>query len=291
MPRRRFLIIHNVHAGTARRGLFHNVLRELERRGCEVTTQIADDIEADRRLAAEAAASGNYDAVVAAGGDSTIRGVALGLFGTGVPLGVLPVGTGNVMAAEIGLRHRTGDIVDTLTDGPVRKVQGATANGEPFLLMAGAGYDGAVVADLNFSLKRLVGRAAYSWPILYRLLQRFPKLRVDVDGERHDARWAVVTNARHYAGAFSIDKDSSIFDDGLTTILFQPRSRLELAAQLVRLAIGRLAQAPGVTFLPSRRTRIEADECVPVQIEGESFGATPLTVSADDRTISLLAPR
>ena len=66
MPRRRFLIIHNLLAGTSRRGLFLAVLRELERRGCIVTTQIAEDVETDRTLAEEGAASGDYDAIVAA---------------------------------------------------------------------------------------------------------------------------------------------------------------------------------------------------------------------------------
>lgn len=291
MSRRRFLIIHNVHAGTARRSLFFSVLKALEKRGCTLVTQIADDAESDRHLAAEAAASGGYDAVVAAGGDSTVRGVALGLFGTGVPLGVIPVGTGNVMAAEIGLNRNVADIVDTLMHGAVREVHGATANGEPFLLMAGAGYDGAVVEGLNHPLKRIIGRAAYGPPIICALRKKPPRLRVKVDGKVHDAGWAIVTNAGRYAGSFSLCNGSSIFNEGLTTVLFRPRSRIELAAQLVRLATGRLSGAPGVEFLPSKRTRIEADERVPVQVEGESFGATPLTVSADGRTVSLLAPR
>lgn len=291
MQRRRFLVIHNLQAGTLRRGLFLSVLRGLERRGCIVTTQTADNVEADRRMAAEGAASGNYDAVVAAGGDSTVRGVALGLFGTGIPLGVIPVGTGNVMAAEIGLKRNAAAIVECLVEGPVREVRGATANGEPFLLMAGAGYDGAVVSALNFQLKRLIGRAAYGWPILAKLAKLGPSLRVDVDGETHEASWAVVTNARRYGGAFRLADECSIFDTGLTAVLFRPRSRVELAAQLVRLATGRLSRAPGVSFLPGRTIRIESDISVPVQVEGESFGATPLLVSADDRTVSLLAPR
>lgn len=156
--------------------------------------------------------------------------------------------------------------------------------------MVDAGYDGAVVLSLNFPLKRLIGRAAYGWPILWSLGRTRPKLRVEVDGTPHEASWAVVTNARHYAGSFSIDEKSSIFDTGLTTVLFQPRSRIELAAQLMRLAARRLSRAPRVSFHPGRRILIECDVSVPVQIEGESFGATPLDIAADDRTISLLAP-
>lgn len=290
MPRRRFLIIHNVHAGTRRRALLLSVLGELLARGCAVTTQIAEDVETDRRLAAEAAAGGHFDAVVAAGGDSTIRGVAKGLYGSGVPLGVIPVGTGNVMAAEISLPRKPGKIAHTLMEGSARAVHAASANGEPFLLMAGAGFDGAVVAGLNFSLKRAIGRAAYGWPILANLARPLPRLRVDVDGTAHEASWAVVTNACHYAGSFSLAPEASIFDEGLTTVLFAPRSRVQFAVQLIRLATGGIANADGVRFLPSTRTHIEADESIPAQIDGESFGVTPLTVTAGAGNLSVLVP-
>lgn len=291
MSRRRFLIIHNLLAGTKRRGLFLAVLRELEQRGCVVTTQIAEDIETDRTLAAQGAASGDYDAVVAAGGDGTIRGVALGLFGTTLPLGVIPVGTGNVMAAELGLKREVGAVVDCLLEGRVREVRCATANGEPFLLMAGAGYDGTVVSALSFNLKRLIGRAAYGWPALTTLFRLAPELRVDVDGAANEARWVVVTNARRYGGTFVLADTSSIFEPGLTAVLFRPRSRAEFASQLLHLASGRLSRAPGVLFLPGHDIRIESETPVAVQLDGESFGTTPLAIADDERTLLLIIPR
>ncbi len=292
-PRRRFLIIHNIQAGTIRRRLFLGVFEALERAGCVVTTQIAadaSDMESDRQLVAEAAAGGDYDAVVAAGGDGTVRSVALGLLGTGVPLGVIPVGTGNVMAAELGLRRSPAAVAGCLMRGPAREIRVATANGQPFLLMAGAGFDGDVVGGLNLRLKRVLGRAAYAWPTLSALAGRLSLLRVDVDGTRHEAAWAVVTSAARYGGTFRLSDDSSIFEPGLTTVLFQPRSRLDFLGQLTRLAAGTLAQAPRVAFLPSERTHIEAERPAKVQVDGEPFGTTPLAVRADARTVRLLVP-
>ena len=288
--RRRFLIIHNANAGMARQGLFRAVLDALDQRGAHIVLHAADSVEADTRLARDAVASGGYDAVVAAGGDSTIRGVGSGLLGTSLPMGLIPVGTGNVMAAEIGLRRRAGDIAEHLMTGPARPVYGALANGEPFFLMAGAGFDGAVITALNSSLKRCIGKSAYAAPIVSSMIEPLPHLTVDVDGREHQARWAIVTNARSYAGSFVLSPGSSVHSPELTIILFQPRSRAELLAQLVRIASGTLGLSPRVALIEGRKFTIRSDTPVPVQIDGERLGTTPLVVERESRQIYLLTP-
>ena len=113
--------------------------------GASLTRTIAADIVAARRAARMAADSGNYDAVIAAGGDGTIRHVAAALIGTETPLGIIPVGTGNVLAHEIGLAATAGAVAPMLLDGPIATVACAQANAEPFLLMVGAGFDARVL--------------------------------------------------------------------------------------------------------------------------------------------------
>ncbi|MGI9382713.1 MAG: diacylglycerol/lipid kinase family protein [Methyloligellaceae bacterium] len=288
--RKRFLIIHNANAGPARRHLFSAVLDSLQQRGAAIVLQAADSVEADTQLARDAVASGTYDAVVAAGGDSTIRGVGSGLLGTDLPLGLIPVGTGNVMAAEIGLRRQAGDIAEHLMIGPTRPLYGARANGEPFFLMAGAGFDGTVIAALNTDLKRRIGKSAYAAPILSTMIEPLPHLQVHVDGQEHEARWAIVTNARSYAGSFVLSPGSSVHSPELTIVLFQPRSRTELLAQLVRIASGTLGLSPRVTAVQGRSFVIHSDAPVPVQIDGEQLATTPLIVERDSRQIHLLTP-
>ncbi len=288
--RKRFLIIHNADAGNMRRRLLYAVLDALERRGAALTLQIAESIESDTALVAEAARSGDYDAVIAAGGDGTIRGVGHGLLGSAVPMGLIPVGTANVMAAEIGHRQRASEIADQLMTGPARPIYSARANGELFFLMAGAGFDGSVTAALSGSLKHWIGKPAYVVPVVRTLLAPLPRLDVSVDGVRHEAGWAIVTNARSYAGSFQLSPGSSIHGPELTTILFQPRSRRELLAQLVHIARGTLARSPHVTILKGRKTVIRSDAEVPVQIDGDPLGTTPLTVEPDPQQVHLLVP-
>lgn len=274
----------------ARQRLFRAVLDTMRRRGAAIVLQEADSVEADARLARDAVASGSYDAVVAAGGDSTMRGVGGGLLGTSLPMGLIPVGTGNVMAAEIGLGRGAGDIAEHLMTGPARPVYGARANGEPFFLMAGAGFDAAVIRALSTGLKRRIGKSAYAAPILATILEPLPQLRVQVDGLEHEARWAVVTSARRYAGSFVLSPGSSVHTPELTVILFQPRSRSELFAQLIRIASGTLDLSPRVTAMQGRSFVIRSETPVPVQIDGELLATTPLTVERGSSRINLLTP-
>ncbi|RME97992.1 MAG: hypothetical protein D6773_15045, partial [Alphaproteobacteria bacterium] len=129
-----------------------------------------------------------------------------------------------------------------------------------------------------------------AWPILATLREPLPRLRVEVDGRRHEARWVIAANAAHYAGSFRLDPETSIFKEELTVILFQPATRTALAGQLLRLATGRLAGTPGIAILRGRRIRIEADDAVPVQLDGEHFDTTPVSVATGKHRLSLLVP-
>ena len=292
--RRRFFLIANPAAGVAGAPLVEDVVRALERQGASLTRTIAADIVAVRRAARMAADSGTYDAVIAAGGDGTIRHVAAALIGTETPLGIIPVGTGNVLAHEIGLAAAADAVAPMLLDGPVATVTCAQANAEPFLLMVGAGFDARVLGALDQRLKSRVGKMAYAGPLLGALIRPVDTLNVTVDGHRHAASWVVVANARHYGGRFVLAPRAGIQQRGLEAILFKARTRAVLAGQLMSLASGRLrphaAQGGGVDMLPCSHVSIAAHEPVPTQIDGDVFGTTPLEVDAGTAEVRLIVP-
>lgn len=266
------------------------VIDQLNDRGILVTAQAVDSLEADKQVAAEAAASGDFDAIVAAGGDSTIRGTAAGLIGTDLPLGIIPVGTGNVMAAEIGLGRNADRIADILINGSAIPVHGGTIDGEPFFLMAGAGFDADVVSRLSQSLKKRLGKAAYTGPVLSALAGPLPQLHVDIDGTQFDAAWVIVTNARHYGGDFLLSPTTDLHRPGLQTVMLQPRTRTGLLKLMVKLAMGRLEDDRDVTSVQGNQTVISANAPVPVQIDGENFGSTPVTIKPCDESVRLIVP-
>jgi diacylglycerol kinase (ATP) len=288
---RRFAIIENPLAGPrANRNRLDEVVERLREAGCALEVRRSDGASANRELARAAVSEGGFDAVIAAGGDGTARATATALAGTTMPLGIIPVGTGNVMAHEIGLSLDPAAVVRCLADGRVASIQTGQANGELFLLMAGAGLDGRVAAGLDVALKRRIGKLAYGPPLVRALLAGPDRLTVRVDGIEHVAAWAIATLRRRYAGSFVISPSASLEATGIHIVLFTSPNRRALVGQLLGVAAGRVHRHRGITDIIGGTIEITAEPKVPIQIDGEPFGTTPCRITVDGPRLRLLVP-
>jgi len=288
--RKRFLIVHNPTAGSGRRAFMYRVVSALERAGAEVTIQDAACADSGRASANEVARTGRYDAVVAAGGDGTVRAVAAGLRGGDIPVGIIPLGTGNVMAAEIGLAREPNRIAGCLLDGVAVPVYGAVAGHMPFFLMAGAGLDAEAVDGLSMPIKRRIGKLAYVWPVVRAIFRPAPRISAVLDGTTHATRWIVVCNAGRYAGGFRLSPDSHLFTRGLTAVMCDARDPVSLILNILMIGAGHARRAPHLRFVRFRRASLSADRRVAVQVDGESFGGLPLSVDEDATPVRIIAP-
>lgn len=122
-------------------------------------------------LAAEAVRAG-VDLVLASGGDGTITACVGGVAGTGIPLGVLPCGTGNLLARNLGLPSSLDEALAVALTGTDRRLDVGTANGQPFVVMAGVGFDAQLLAGASEQLKKRVGSVAYVLSALPHLRER-----------------------------------------------------------------------------------------------------------------------
>lgn len=292
--RRRFSLIYNSTAGFAHPRLLKRVVARLNAEGASVDMlQALSADEASRRVAAVAIA-GSADAVIAAGGDGTIRAAAAGVAGTAMPLGFIPLGTGNVMKYEVGLRSNARDIANVLCNGPEICARGGLVNGAPFFLMAGAGFDGRIVADLDYKTKRTLGRLAYGGPIARALLRAPDELDVEIDGRHYAASWVIVANAAHYGGSFVVTRDTHLGSGKLVAVLIEGKSRAALLRAALALALGRLSRSetrpPEVQAIPAERVRITAQTPVPVEIDGDEGGVTPIEVTGGGPQVRLIVP-
>lgn len=283
--RRKFLLVFNPIAGVAGRRLIDRVTEALESRGATVVRAKPGNGGADLTILD----SESFDAAIAAGGDGTFRALAKAL-GTRLPIGFLPMGTGNVLAHEIGQPWGPAALADLYMRGPDIRIEGGLANGEPFFLMAGAGFDGDVIARLDTGLKRRIGKAAYVGPVLGALSCAPSAFTIEIDGVSHRAGWIVVAKARRYGGSFVIAPDAGIQNDGLVAVLFKSESRLKLIRHLLALGAGLTRADPGIAFIRCRHVRITAGTSKPVEIDGDPFDTTPLEVVAGGPAARLIVP-
>lgn len=273
--RTRFLIVRNQNAGSGRHALTDQVVRILTQRGCEIVPAAglphaflnsSSDLE-------------TFDAVIAAGGDGTLRRLLVSEAGRAVPIGIIPAGTGNVLAEELALSGRPGVLADTLMAGPEYVARVGTLNGEHFLSMAGVGFDARIVRRLNPKWKQRIGKAAYVLPALGAFFGRQPRFDIDVDGKKYTASWLVATKLRYYAGRFVIAPDAKLTDGRFTVILFQSKSRWTLASQLLALSAGAVERAPAVTVVHGSVVSVGgAGQGIPIQVDGDAAGWAPAEI-------------
>ncbi len=286
--RQRLLVIVNPTSGVTGRPLLPRVIAELERAGATVSTATPSSGAQARRVAAEAARSTSLDVIVASGGDGTFRQVAIGALGTEMPVGLIPAGNGNVLARDLVLGRDAGSIARVLLGGATKELRGGLANGEPFFLMAGAGFDARIAAALDRRMQNRFGSLAYAGPITRTLLGAPDRLEVTVDGTRHEAGWVIVSNARHYAGAFRLVPGTDAVTPGLHAVLFPPSGRAALTRHLLALAAGQLHRQRDVAVLPCERVTVTSAAPVATEIDGDPFGSTPLSIEPNPQSLRLI---
>jgi diacylglycerol kinase (ATP) len=292
--RRRFALVYNSTAGSAIPRLLDGVIDRLREQKTEIFQLAArSSAEATERVA-ELAKRRVCDAVIAAGGDGTFRAVATGAAGTALPVGIIPLGTGNVLANEIGLRRKAQAVADVLLFGDEIEARGGLVNGATFFLMLGAGFDARVVSKLNYRTKRAFGRGAYVYPVIKTLAEGPRIFDVELDGRRFDASWAILSFSTRYGSLFKLAPDAGVGRDTLMAVVMEAGSRLAMATNAFSLAMGWVAhpetRPKGVHVLPVKVARIGRLTATPIEIDGDEGGASPIEVRAEGERVRLIVP-
>ncbi len=234
-------------------------------------------------------APGGPRAAIVIGGDGTVRAVAQRMYGIGPPLLVVPLGTANLMGQHLGLRYSDENLEDqvsrAIARGRVVSLDAARLNGQLFLCMAGVGFDAAVVHELARVRKGPIGYVNYVIPAAIALREyKFPALRVIVDSKEvfsSAPAVAFVGNVPEYGTGFPILTRANP-SDGLLDICVLPcRSILDLAQLGLAALTGEHIGQEGVVYTTGRNVLIDApgiDRRVPVQVDGDSAGHTPVEI-------------
>jgi YegS/Rv2252/BmrU family lipid kinase len=267
---------------------------ELERRaaalGLEGETLVSERPGHLSELASEAVARGATSLVVV-GGDGTVHEVVDGVVGAGVgdriELGMIPLGTGRDFARSLRIPRRFEDAVEVARAGRLRTVDVGRATyaspaGEAcahFANFAGAGISGGIAARANRTTKVLGGKVSFFWATLAVFSRWQPsEMTITIDGVERQARLleALAMNGDYTAGGMWVAPEASLEDGAFDVVLIGEFSKAEFATTFPKIYRGRHVTHAKVEILRARELRVDAPEALPIVLDGEQPGTTPV---------------
>src|SRR5947209_4999987 len=246
----------------------------------------------DAELMARRGVQEGFEKIVAAGGDGTVNEVVNGLAGTNATLGLLPIGTMNVFATELGLPVH--DLVlcwNIIQNDSTRAVDLPKANEKFFVQLAGVGLDAQVVKETSAQLKKNFGPLSYLISAAQVAARRPPRLSIQSDDAPiKEGSFVLVGNGRFYGGRFPFFKHAVIDDGKLDVIVFKSLGYLEIIKYLQDVVFSSDIRVPEIEYFQTSRLRVDSDQSVPVELDGELVGNCPVEFSLQERSLRVLVP-
>lgn len=271
------------------------VRRSLARRGVVATVEVANTEAPDHALRIARERRDAFDVVAAVGGDGTVREVAGGLMGGTTPLAILPNGTANVLAADLGIPFRLSRAADVIAPAArTVPLDMGEMNGRPFALNVGVGYAARLINGTPTIWKRRVGFVAYL-PAAVRAA--FARDRADtsvtVDGETITGavQMVVIANSGGIGGwAVQLAPDIRATDGKLVVAVFAPRSAVGMLASFMQVVLRRYGSIAGATYREGREITLSCDPPLPVEVDGDPAGMTPCTICLFPAALPVIVP-
>ena len=296
----RAVLIANANAGQRRRDDYANVVNSIAGDLVEDQHWTSAPGEASR-LAAEISATGDCDAIFVSGGDGTINEVANGIMRAPVEsrpaIGIIPMGTCNVLANELGLLSiGNPGIRATLQEGFTRAIDVGRIADRCFLLMAGFGFDGAAVRKVVLPIKGVIGAPAYVLGAMAALADLKPTditLRMDDDFVKTEAFMVLVSNVSSYAyQQMKLAPFASLDDGWLDICVFEKAAaaKVGFVTQIMLIMARRHLSDPRVRYYRARKVSIESEPPMPGQVDGDAYGQTPATIDLQPKALRILTP-
>ena len=218
----------------------------------------------------------NFDRLILAGGDGSV------CFGinqilkytslTNKKIGYIPSGTANILQIETKIIKKADFIAKVLIAGNTKKISLSKINDQFFFLMAGIGFDGKIVASIDVSAKKYLGKIIFALRGFQHILfLKNEKMEVLIDGEKIEAEWILSMNSKYYGGPYRITKITDIFQNGLVTYIFKDLTRIKIIYYLFLIFFyGDLSRAKSIITTQAKNITIhKLKSNLVIQTDGE----------------------
>jgi diacylglycerol kinase (ATP) len=287
MDKGKLCIIFNPAAKGERARLLETKVATLAEGNKMFCSSQAGDAE---RLARAAVAEG-FQIIVAAGGDGTLNEVVNGIAGSGATLGVLPLGTMNVFAEELGLPvNQLAACWEIILSGQTRLVDLAQANDRLFVQLAGVGLDAQTVQETDFGMKRTIGPLSYILSAVQIIGRPAPLLQIHLaDGRQTEGRFILIGNGKYYGGKITFFKNGNNFDGLLDVLVFKNQTYLDIIRYLQGVFLGNHVDLPDIDYYQVAGLAVSSEQPVPVELDGEVAFQTPVEFRIAEQKLVVLA--
>src|SRR5215204_2385072 len=297
MSPRKATLISNPKTGryASRRRPVEDLAASLESLGVKVDLRMTLAPGEATEIAARAARNGSSDVIVA-GGDGTINEAIQGLAGTPARLAIIPRGTANVLARELGLPLDEQQALKIVAQGKSRQIylglaiDETTNESRHFVLMAGIGLDASVVRRVQPKLKKRIGKGAFWISGLSHLADWNPRpFILEINGQEYTSTFAAIGKAAKYGGDLAITPGARLDQPGFEICIIETRSRLRYLRLLSHaMRNGMPRNAPEVQFVNAVTVKALGD--APVQIDGELIGHLPMRFEIAPHSLQVIVP-
>ena len=238
-----------------------------------------------------------YDSILVAGGDGTINKVINGIGPYKIPIGIIPLGTANVLANYIGINpHKIYEAIAVIFAGKTHKFDICRAGNQYFFLNAGFGLDAEVIDSVSPKSKELVGPVAFARPALQTIIKSNPStftLTFD-NGENYktDAYFIIAANCAHYANNVNI-APQAIFDDGyLDLLVFEAAwdTKLKLLGHTLEAVFQQRIKDLEATYFKVKKVRIDSEPRVKMQLDGDVCGESCVDIEVLPKAVTFFVP-
>ena len=234
----------------------------------------------------------DYDIIIAGGGDGTINDIVNGIANSKTKLGIIPLGTTNVFANEMGIPSDILESCKIIYHCKTIKTDLGKVNDNYFLQCAGIGFDASVLNEVQPILKKILGFGAYTIVALKKIINyKPPMMKLLLEGKEITAYFIIVSNLKSYGKIFQITPDARIDDGFLDVCLFEDKLDLiNFIKNPPKIDFNKSISFSNATCFKARQVSITSPEDTLVQIDGDVVCKTPVTISVVPKSIEIICP-